>query len=688
MKPVSLTESSEMAKIVRESMTPAGAEVLLLLQLTNLFSQASVPPADSVSSNGAYHADVPSVQKLYQLLVEQIPAVVFLVYLEGGGVSEAYVSPQIEKSLGFTQEEWLEDPIRAYQQIHPDDKTRWSIEAAEMLISGAPLRSVYRVIARDGHVVSLHCEVKMVRTAEGRPWFIHGTAYEITELKKAEEALQQERNFVTAVLDTVGAIVLVLDSEGRVVRFNRAGEQMTGYTLAEIKGKPVWQVFPEPKEVDRFRAMFSQVQASPERQEHESYWLTQAGERRLIAFSGSALPAAHLGASYTILTGIDITERKRLEKRELERQAAKTEETLDLLQRLIDSMSESMFLVDFSGRVKKANRAARELLGAGAKDPVGGRFSDSFSKPLPPNAKIPTSPLQLLQRAPGGKLYLETEIQVSAGQIPLSVSCVLVRDAREKIIGLLLVLQDITERKQTEAALRRTEKLAAAGRLAATIAHEINNPLEAVTNLVYLARTQPGRAREFLEFADQELARVAHIAKQTLGFYRDTSASAPVNVSEAIENVLFLYARRLEARKIMVRKNFAFNPQITGFAGELRQIFSNLISNAIDAIGQDGTLSIKVSPGSSWNNPRTTGVRVTIADTGCGIKPEHLKKIFEPFYTTKQDVGTGLGLWVSRGIIQNHHGSIRFRSTTTRGRSGTVFSVFLPAEGVALAKAG
>ena len=187
------------------------------------------------------------MEKLYQLLVEQIPAVVFLVYLEGGGVSEAYVSPQIEKSLRFTQEEWLEDPIRAYQQIHPDDKTRWSIEAAEMLISGAPLRSVYRVIARDGHVVSLHCEVKMVRTAEGRPWFIHGTAYEITELKKAEEALQQERNFVTAVLDTVGAIVLVLDSEGRVVRFNRAGEQMTGYTLAEIKGKPVWQVFPEPK---------------------------------------------------------------------------------------------------------------------------------------------------------------------------------------------------------------------------------------------------------------------------------------------------------------------------------------------------------------------------------------------------------------------------------------------------------
>ncbi|MGH9571849.1 MAG: sensor histidine kinase, partial [Candidatus Angelobacter sp.] len=126
--------------------------------------------------------------------------------------------------------------------------------------------------------------------------------------------------------------------------------------------------------------------------------------------------------------------------------------------------------------------------------------------------------------------------------------------------------------------------------------------------------------------------------------------------------------------------------RITGFAGELRQIFSNIISNAIDAIGQNGTIFIKASAGVSWNGSGTAGVRVSIADTGSGIGPEHLQKIYEPFYTTKQDVGTGLGLWVSRGIIQKHNGSIRVRSTTRRGRSGTVFSVFLPAEGVALAK--
>ena len=150
-----------------------------------------------------------------------------MAYLDQG-IGEAYVSPQIEATLGFTQKEWLEDPVRWYQQIHPDDKNRWSSEAADMFLTGKPLRSSYRVMARDGRVVWFQCEARLVRRDDGEPWFIHGVGFDITELKQVQEALQEERNLVSAIFDTVGALIIVLDRDGRIVRFNRACEQMTG----------------------------------------------------------------------------------------------------------------------------------------------------------------------------------------------------------------------------------------------------------------------------------------------------------------------------------------------------------------------------------------------------------------------------------------------------------------------------
>ena len=158
----------------------------------------------------ANEPQLPTVDDRYRTLVEQLPAIVFMAFLDEG-TGKAYVSPHIEATLGFSQAEWLEDPVRWYQQIHPEDKARWSGEAARLLLTGEPLRSVYRVIARDRRVVWFHCEAKIVHRDDGQPWFIHGVAFDITDLKKAEIALDEERNFVTAILDTVGALVVVLD---------------------------------------------------------------------------------------------------------------------------------------------------------------------------------------------------------------------------------------------------------------------------------------------------------------------------------------------------------------------------------------------------------------------------------------------------------------------------------------------
>src|SRR5579863_6324598 len=203
-------------------------------------------------------AALPNLEAKYRALVEQLPAVVFMAYLDRG-IGEAYVSPQIEATLGFSQAEWLEDPVLWYRQVHPDDKGRLSAEASEMFVSGKPLRSAYRVVARDGRVIWFHCEAKMIRHPDGRPWFIHGVAFEITDLKRAEEELQDERNLVSAILDTVGALVLVLDREGRIVRFNRACEQMSGRSFEQVSHQRVWDVFVIEEERVQFQTIFRQI---------------------------------------------------------------------------------------------------------------------------------------------------------------------------------------------------------------------------------------------------------------------------------------------------------------------------------------------------------------------------------------------------------------------------------------------
>src|SRR5277367_743184 len=254
-----------------------------------------------------------SLEARYRALVEQIPAVVFMAYLDKG-IGEAYVSPQIEAALGFSQAEWLEDPVRWYDQIYPDDKQRWSSEAAEMFLSGKPLKSAYRVLARDGRVLWFHCEAEMIRREDGRPWFIHGVGVDITELKQAEEAFQEERNVLSAILDIVGALIIVLDPQGCIIRFDRTCEQTTGYSFAEVRGKYVWDLFLMPEEVDNFKTIFEHPDSAHLPGDYETYWLTRDGDPRLITWTSTILAGKNGATSHVIVTGIDVTERKRLEK--------------------------------------------------------------------------------------------------------------------------------------------------------------------------------------------------------------------------------------------------------------------------------------------------------------------------------------------------------------------------------------
>ena len=315
--PILTDDLQHAAGLSQSGTTYDEAEAVLQDLAKVFFENTSFPTNNSASQQQNPVSMLPSLEAKYRALVEQIPAVVFMAYLDEA-VGEAYVSPQIEAVLGFTQEEWLQDPVRWYAQIHPDDKLRWSVEAADLFLSGKPLRSSYRVLSRDGRVIWFHCEAKMIRREDGRPWFIHGVGFDITDLKQTEEALQEERNVVTAILDTVGALVIVLDPEGRIIRFNRACERSTGYTFAEASGRYVWDLFIPAEDSSGFKTNFEKMRAGQLQNDFECPWLARDGNRRLIAWSGTSLGRGKRNPAYVIATGIDITERKQLERAILE----------------------------------------------------------------------------------------------------------------------------------------------------------------------------------------------------------------------------------------------------------------------------------------------------------------------------------------------------------------------------------
>jgi PAS domain S-box-containing protein len=254
------------------------------------------------------------------------------------------------------------------------------------------------------------------------------------------------------------------------------------------------------------------------------------------------------------------------------------------------------------------------------------------------------------------------------------------READGRISGILALGVDVTERKRVEAALLQSEKLAAVGRLSASIAHEINNPLEAVTNLLYLIDQEKDlseQTRSFTHLAQQELARVSQIATQTLRFYRQPTARTAVRVSEQLDSVLKLYQGRLTSAGVEVVRDYRKSTPLMAFEGELRQVFTNLVGNALDASRNGGKMTLREREATDWRTGRK-GVRVTVADRGHGMSRETLHRIFEPFFSTKGITGTGLGLWVTLGIIQKHEGRVKVRSSESPKRHGTVFSVFIP----------
>jgi PAS domain S-box-containing protein len=348
----------------------------------------------------------------------------------------------------------------------------------------------------------------------------------------------------------------------------------------------------------------------------------------------------------------------------------------------IRSIGDAVIACDTDGNVVFMNLVAEQLTGWQEAEARGVTLHDVFPIFNEDTRAVVENPVDKVRRL-GTVVGLANHtflVSKNGNEICIDDSGAPIRDSAGKMIGVVLVFRDITERRMSEGALMRAEKLAAAGRLAASVAHEVNNPLEGLTNLVYLARRsdEVEEIRQLLVQAEGELARIAHITRQSLGFYRETTTPAHFKPSKIVHEVSSFYASRAATLGVTFQVNAATDREVLGAAGELRQILSNLLANSLDACTKGASIRIETHSAVDPRNPSSAGVRITIADTGTGIAPEHIKSIFEPFFTTKTETGTGLGLWVSRELVEKHGGSLRVRSRNINPGCGTVFSIFLP----------
>ncbi len=534
------------------------------------------------------------------------------------------------------------------------------------------------LLERPIRVATLVSSVRAAVRARGRQYEVRDA---LDALDKVARELKAGQDALRAVLDNMPVGVLLANSNGEILLGNPMIEQVFRHPVlptADVKAHENWVAFHEDgrrlafHEYPLVRAIQTGISVPPE----DYIYLRGDGSRAWVQLS-----AAPIVDEDGTVTGGVVAVNDIHQKKEAEALLRRSEERFRML---VEQASVGIAIGDLSGGLNFMNPTLLRLLGYTSADLSSGEIRwDKLTPPVYADADA-AAVAQL--RADGvADAYQKAYYSRDGAQIPLLVSAVRIPsptsfDQQE----IAVFVTDLRSQKQAEAALVQSEKLAAVGRLAASISHEINNPLEAVTNLLYLALAEDltAASRSYLDMASQELARVSQIAGQTLRFHRQSTKPRSVTPKELLDPVLALYQGRMVNALVTAQVEHRGEPQFVCYEGDIRQVLNNLVGNAIDAMRGNGRLRVR-SRAASNRSTGFSGVRITIADTGHGMSPETLRHIFEPFYTTKGIHGTGLGLWISHGIVAKHHGSFTVRSRTATGsrpKSGTVFSLFLPQE--------
>ncbi len=499
---------------------------------------------------------------------------------------------------------------------------------------------------------------------------------DIADRKKAEAALRSSQAKLQAVIGSAMDAIISVDDEQRIVVFNRAAENIFQCPATEALGSSVSRFIPEQlRELHSEHIRRFGEQGITNRSMHLLGALTgvrSGGEEFPIEATISQVQADGQ-TLYTVILR-DITERKQAEEA-LQASEHRWATTLR-------SIGDAVISTDPDGKIDFMNDVAQKLTGWTLDDARGRDLPDVFDIVQEVTRIRPESPVAKVIRM-GKVVGLANHtalIHRNGSEIPIEDSAAPIRDDQGKMEGVVLVFHDCLEQRKVEAALRSSERLATTGRLAATIAHEIHNPLDAVGNLLFLIREEAkdDNMREYASMASGELARVTQMTQQMLGFQREAARPVPVKIGEILSNVIALYDRKIQTAGIRLEQRIDHDVRVVALPGELRQIFANLVGNAIEAVGpQRGTIALRAY--STQDRRRgVPGVCVVVADNGPGIPEQVRSKIFEPFFTTKGESGTGLGLWITADILRKYDGAMRLRTCTRPARSGTCFSVFLP----------
>jgi PAS domain S-box-containing protein len=425
-----------------------------------------------------------------------------------------------------------------------------------------------------------------------------------------------------------------------------------------------------PDSRDDFRQAFERTTRNGEPFRFEGLIYLPDRTVRCIEVNGEL--QSHAGTSEGKILGTirDITEIRRNEK-ELRENAKRLGE----LAAIVSNSDDVIVSKDLNGIITSWNASATRVFGYSAEEMIG----TSILKLIPEHLHSDETTILESIRAGRSIEHFETVRRAKDGSLfDVSLTVSPIKDDQGQIVGASKILRNISERKRMEQSLLQAEKIAATGRMAASMAHEINNPLEAVTNLIFLAKSNaenPDEVRTFLSEAESEVARVSHLAKQTLGFYREHASPVQTTLADLVEEAVVVYERKCKEVGIVVHRSLRSLRTLTVRKGEMMQVISNLIANAIYAMPSGGTLSIATEDSEAGGD---LGISLTVADTGVGIPEEYRDRIFEAFFTTRAAIATGIGLFVAKQLVEGHRGIMRVESSTNPSSHGTAMTVFLP----------
>jgi PAS domain S-box-containing protein len=494
---------------------------------------------------------------------------------------------------------------------------------------------------------------------------------DISERKQAE----QLRARLASIVEFSGDAIISKDIDGVISTWNRSAENLFGYSAEEAIGQPITLIIPPERQHEEVEFL-AKLRKGHCVEHYETIRRHKDGRRFDVSVTLSPIyddSGAVIGISKSVR---DIAERKRAE--------AALQESEERWATTLRSIGDAVISTDAAGKIVFMNDVAQKLTGWTLAEAVGNHLETVFDIVQEVTRIKPESPAAKVIRL-GKVVGLANHtalIRRDGTEIPIEDSGAPVRNREGRIDGVVLVFHDVSEQRSIEKVLRTNERLATTGRLAATIAHEIHNPLDSIGGLLHLIKqdSQEEGIREFATMAGQEVVRITQMTRQMLAFQREAAKPIPVKIGDVLETVVGLYERKIESAGIHLEQEIEADIQIVALPGELRQMFANLLGNAVEAASpRHGTITIRAHKSRNHRSGKP-GLRVVVADEGVGIPANVRAKIFEPFFTTKGEGGTGLGLWITTDILRKYQGTMQLRSSTREGSSGTCFSVFLPFE--------